>query len=59
MKDIIDRSPQQIEKHPQPPTEKEPFKFKASDFHNIQMRTGRPFWEYVADRANEILKKSE
>ncbi len=41
-------------------TDKKPdtYKFKASDFHNIVMRGEKPFWDYVAERANEVLEKN-
>ena len=35
-----------------------PFTFKGSDFHHIVMRGEKPFWDYVAERANEMLEKN-
>lgn len=40
-------------------TNTKPFRFKASDFHDIVMRGEKPFWEYVAVRANEVLEKNK
>lgn len=33
-------------------------KFQSSDFHGIVMRGEKPFWDYVAERANEVLEKN-
>lgn len=36
-------------------------RFTREDFENppMQMRGARPFWAYVAERANEVLEKHE